>query len=175
MSGGGPPTPRPAPATLPAAPPAAPTPPAQEPPITTPGVGSAQVILAAPTAPMRIGGGPYSVPISISGATRLTTITLTVTFNPAVLRVRSVTEGSFMRTGGGVVSFNQQPAPGRVDITISRGADATGASGTGLLANLLFDAIAPGTSTLAVSGAATGPGGTPMGLQFRPVTVTVQQ
>ena len=124
---------------------------------------------------MRVGGGPYSVPLSISGATRVTTITLTVTFNPAVLRVRTVQEGSFMRTGGASVTFNQQSAAGRVDITIVRGADGTGASGTGLLANLLFDAIAPGVATLTVSGAATGPGGTPMGLQFRPVTVTVQQ
>ena len=79
-----------------------------------------------------------------------------------------------MRTGGGPVSFNQQPGTGRVDITISRGADVVGASGTGLLANLLFDAVAPGSATLTVSGAATGPGGTPMGLQFRPVTVVVQ-
>ena len=52
--------------------------------------------------------------------------------------------------------------------------DATGASGTGLLGALLFDAVAPGSATLTLSGAATGPGGTPMGLQFRPVTVSVQ-
>jgi hypothetical protein len=163
------------PAPPPATTPAGAQPPAPEPPVTSPGLGSAQVTIAAPGTAFRVGGGPYSVPISISGATRLTTITLTITFNPALLRVRTVQEGSFMRTGGGSVSFNQQPGPGRVDITISRGADATGASGTGLLANLLFDAIAPGSATLTVSGAATGPGGTPMGLQFRPVTVTVQQ
>ena len=104
----------------------------------------------------------------------LTTITLTVQFDPAILRLRTVQEGSFMRTGGGTVSFNQQPGPGRVDITISKGADAVGVSGTGLLANLLFDTIGPGSATLTVSGAATGPGGTPMGLQFRPVTMVVQ-
>jgi hypothetical protein len=164
------------PATAPpATPPAGAQPTAQEPPITSPGVGSAQVTIASPGVAFRVGGGPYSVPISITGATRLTTITLTVTFNPALLRVRTVQEGSFMRTGGSVVTFNQQPSPGRVDITISRGADATGASGSGLLVNLLFDAIAPGTATLTLSGAATGPGGTPMGLQFRPVTVAIQQ
>ena len=48
----------------------------------------------------------------------------------------------------------------RIDITLSRGADATGASGTGLLAAVLFDAIAPGAATLTLSGTATGPGGT---------------
>jgi hypothetical protein len=63
----------------------------------------------------------------------------------------------------------------RIDITLSRSADATGASGTGLLAAVLFDAIAPGSATFSMSGSATGPGGTAMGLQFRPVTVNVQQ
>jgi len=122
-----------------------------------------------------VGGGPYTVPISISGSARIVTISLTVTFDPALLRVRSVKEGSFMRTGGATATFTQQVSNGRVDITITRGADGIGASGTGLLAALLVEAVAPGTATLTISGAATGPGGTAMGLQFRPATVTVQQ
>jgi hypothetical protein len=44
-----------------------------------------------------------------------------------------------------------------------------------LLAAVLLDAVAPGTATLSVSGAATGPGGTAMGLQFQPVTFTIQE
>ena len=51
---------------------------------------------------------------------------------------------------------------------------ATGASGTGVLAAILFDAVAPGNTPLSLSGAATGPGGTAMGLQFRPAVITVQ-
>jgi len=42
------------------------------------------------------------------------------------------------------------------------------------VASVLFDAIAPGSVSLTTSGAGTGPGGTTMGLQFRPVTITVQ-
>jgi len=79
-----------------------------------------------------------------------------------------------MQAGGVTVAFNQQTSAGRVDITLARAADSTGATGTGLLAAVLFDAIAPGTVTLTLSGAATGPGGTAMGLQFRPVVITVQ-
>ena len=45
-----------------------------------------------------------------------------------------------MRSGGANATFTQQVAPGRVDITIMRAADATGASGTGLLGAVLFDA-----------------------------------
>jgi hypothetical protein len=103
-------------------------------------------------------------------------MTLTVMFDPAKLRVRAVQEGSFMRTGGVSTTFAQQvdTAAGRIDITLARPAEATGATGTGLLAAVLFEAVDSGPVTLTVSGAANGPGGTPMGLQFRPVTINVQ-
>jgi general secretion pathway protein D len=104
----------------------------------------------------------------------LSTITLTVTFNPALLRVRTVQEGSFMRLGGATTTFTPQLGAGRVDVTITRSGDATGATGTGLLAAIVFDAVAPGSAQIGLSGTGLGPGGTPMGLQFRPVTVTVQ-
>ncbi|HUR35843.1 MAG TPA: secretin N-terminal domain-containing protein [Vicinamibacterales bacterium] len=140
----------------------------------SPGVGNAQVILTPPGTTFRVGAGPYTVPISITNVSRLSMVTLTLTFDPALLRVRAVNEGSFMRSGGSNAAFTQQSAPGRVDITISRSADSTGATGTGLLGAVLLDAIAAGTTTLSISGTGTGPGGTPMGLQFRPVTISIQ-
>jgi general secretion pathway protein D len=165
-------TPAPEPATPPANPPSAQA--AAAVPTTAPGVGSAAIIVTAPPT-LRIGGGPYTVPISITDATRVSTITLTVIFDPTKLRVRTVQEGSFMRAGGVTVTFAQSVNGNRIDITLTRAADSTGASGTGLLAAVLFDAVAPGAATLSLSGSATGPGGTAMGLRFTPVTVTVQQ
>jgi hypothetical protein len=132
------------------------------------------VILTPPGTTFRVGAGPYTVPISIANVSRLSMISLTLTFDPALLRVRAVNEGSFMRSGGANAAFTQQSAPGRVDITITRAADATGATGTGLLGAVLFDAIAPGSATLVIRGTGTGPAGTPMGLQFRPVTVSIE-
>ena len=125
---------------------------------------------------MQVAGAPYTIPISINNATRVSTITLAVTYNPAVLRVRTVQDGTFMRQGGAVASFMPRPAPngGRVDITIARTADQTGASGTGLLAALMFDAIGAGTSAITVSGVANAPDGSPITLTFTPVTVTVR-
>jgi len=169
-------------APAPAPPPTAATPPpnpaAQPPqtdqPIVSPGVGQAIVTATPPGAPLRLGGGPYTIPISITNVSRLSTITVTITFDPTMLRVRTVQEGSFMRTGGANAVFTQQTSPGRVDITVTRAADSTGASGTGLIGAILVDAIAPGTSTLSMSGAATGPGGTAMGLQFRPTSIAIQ-
>jgi general secretion pathway protein D len=184
-----PPTP-PAPTpTPPAAPPplvpSPPVPPAAEtapaaltapagPPTTVPGVGQAQIIISPPGTPLRVNGGPYTIPLSVTNATGLSTITLTLIFDPAKLRVRSVQQGSFMRTGGVDVVFTQEVSGNRIDITLTRAGDATGASGTGLLAAILFDALEPGTTALTLNGAATGPGGTAMGLQFQPITITVQ-
>ena len=153
-----------------------PAPTASDPPVYVAGHGRrAGLLLAAGRVfPSRRRGAAYNIPISVTGATRLSTVTITVTFDPRFLRVRTIQEGSFLRSGGANVTFSQQASNGRIDITISRGADATGASGTGLLAAIMFDAIAPGVVTLSASGSATGPGNTPMGLQFRPVTLTVQ-
>jgi hypothetical protein len=98
-----------------------------------------------------------------------------VTFDPTKLRVRSVQEGSFMRAGGMNATFTQQSGPGRVDITIARPGDSTGASGGGTFGAILFDAIAPGSVTLALSGVATGPAGAASPLQGRSVMITIEQ
>jgi general secretion pathway protein D len=143
-------------------------------PTTSQGIGSAQVLISPPGTTFRVGGGPYTVPLLINDATRISTVTLTLIFDPAKLRVNRVQEGSFLRSGGVAVVFTQSVNGNRIDISLSRGADATGASGTGVLAAILFDAIAPGPVTLSLSGTATGPGGAAMGLRFAPVTVTVQ-
>src|SRR5262249_28054639 len=163
------------PVTPPTEPPAPPQP-AQPPvPTTSPGVGAAQIIISPPSTPFRVGGGPYTIPLSVTDPSRLSTVTLTLIFDPTKLRVRTVQEGSFMRAGGAQVAFSQQVSNNRIDITLVRASDATGASGTGLLAAILFDAIAPGPVTLSLSGTGTGPGGTAMGLRFTPVTITIQQ
>jgi type II secretory pathway component GspD/PulD (secretin) len=151
----------------------APTPPVDVPP-PSPGLGTALVLLNTPMTPLRVGGGPYNVPISITNVARLSTISLTLTFDPMLLRPRAVTEGGFMRSGGSNATFTNQVGQGRIDVTIVRSADSTGATGTGLLFSVLFDAVAAGTAGLGISGTGTGPGGTPMGLQFRPAVITVQ-
>ena len=55
-----------------------------------------------------VGGGPYTVPISVTSVPRMSTVSLTITYSPGLLRVRSVQEGSFMRQGG--VNAELQPA-----------------------------------------------------------------
>ena len=137
-------------------------------------MGMAQVALPVSSASWRVGGGPYTVPITVSNVSRLSTVSLTVAYDPARVRVRNVTEGSFMRSGGASAVFTQQVAPGRVDVTATRSTDATGATGGGAIGAVLFEPVAAGPVTLDVSGTATGPGGTPMGLQFVSTKVAVE-
>lgn len=129
-----------------------------------------QILVSVPQE-FRVGAGPYTVPISITGASQISSVSLTVTYNPAVLRVRVAQEGPFLRSGGVQATFTQQgdPSAGRLDIAIVRPNDTTGVAGTGLLAALLFETVGPGPANLAINGSASAPGGSPVMLQFAPV------
>ena len=137
--------------------------------------GGGRVTLSAPPE-MRVGGGPYTVPISISGASRLSTISVSIAFNPAVLRVRSVQEGTFMRQGGTAPAFTQQvdPTGGRIDIAITRPGDQIGAQGTGLLAAVLFEPVGAGQTALTTTGVGTIVGGGSAVITFAPSAVIVK-
>jgi type II secretory pathway component GspD/PulD (secretin) len=136
--------------------------------------GAARLSVASAIADALVGGGPYTVPITIADAARISTLAVTLTFDPAIVRVRSVQEGSVMRTGSAGATFTQQVGPGRVDISITRPADATGVTGSGVVGAVLFDAVAPGSSLLTVSGAATSPNGTPIALSFESSQISVR-
>jgi type II secretory pathway component GspD/PulD (secretin) len=138
--------------------------------------GGVIMAVTTPATELRMGGGPYTVPISVSDAPRVSMISVTLTYNPAVLKVRSVQEGSFMRQGNVTAQFTQQvdAVNGRVDVTVVRGGDVVGATGSGLVAAVLFDPVAPGSTPLRASGAATGPGGAPVAVRAAPASVTVK-
>jgi hypothetical protein len=103
-------------------------------------------------------------------------LTLSITYNPALIRIRNVQEGTFMRQGGITPAFSSQvdDKSGRIDIVITRPGDQTGASTSGLLAALLVEPLTPGTGSLALSGSASVPGGGAVALQFLPAGVTVR-
>ncbi len=92
-SAGTPPAPTPEPVPPTQTPPTAqatPLPAVPPEPTTSAGVGLAQVLISPPGTTFRVGQGPYTVPLTILGASRLTTITLALTYDASVLRVRTV-------------------------------------------------------------------------------------
>ena len=162
-------TPPVAPDQAPATPPATPDA-AQAPPTT------ARLTVTTPGPTFAVGGGPYTVPITIAGAQRVSTLSVSITFNPSVLRVRAVQPGTFMAQGGVTPTFTQQvdPGAGRVDITTLRPGDQVGATGTGLIATLVFEAVATGQSAITPAGVASNPEQGSVGLQLVPAAVTVR-
>jgi Cohesin domain len=151
----------------------APAAPAPAPP---PQADALRIILTPPGAPLMMAAQPATVPISVFGASRISTVTLSLRFDPKVLRVRLVQEGTFLSSGGGTVTFAQQvdAASGRVDITLTRAGDGTGVSGDGVLASVVFDAVGSGISPLGMGGVVTGPGGLPVPVAFGTASVTVR-
>ena len=161
------------PTAKPAAPPPAPAAPQAAAPTTA--QPPVQIAVNPPGAEFRVGQGPYPVALTVTNIVRVSTISLTLTYDPARLRIRSLQEGSFMRQGTMATAFAHQEdnAAGRVDITISRTGDTVGATGSGTLAALVFEAITPGLASLRVSGVASGPAGA-IPLQFSQALVTVK-
>ena len=180
--------PAPAPVQTPVTPaPDAPPPPGQAPPTPAqapaetapppaPPSPTARLTVTAPGPEFQVGGGPYTVPITISGAQRVATMSVTLTYNPSVLRVRAVQPGTFMAQGGVTPTFTQQvdPGAGRVDIAVLRPGDKVGSTGSGLLATVVFEAIATGQSTITPTGVASNPEQGSVGLQLVAATVAVR-
>lgn len=148
-------------------------PPAATPPAAT---GPTRVTVTPPAAALQMGGQPYNVPLTVTNATALSSLTLTVTYNPAVLRAVVVNEGSVMRADGAGTSFVPKidATTGRIDVVVTRPGDKMGATGNGVLASVVFEAIGVGTSQISLSGVGLTAAGQPVALQFVPATVTVR-
>lgn len=148
-------------------------PPAATPPAAT---GPTRVTVTPPAAALQMGGQPYNVPLTVTNASALSSLTLTVTYNPAVLRAVVVNEGSVMRADGSGTSFVPKidATTGRIDVVVTRPGDKMGATGNGVLASVVFEAIGVGTSQISLSGVGLTAAGQPVALQFVPATVTVR-
>ena len=96
-------------------------------------------------------GDTFTIPVSITGATDLTSWQFDLAFNPAIVTANSVTEGPFMSAFGATLFI-----PGLIDNgtgLISLVADSfidlpPNPSGSGVLADIGFTALAPGVSPL---------------------------
>lgn len=136
----------------------------------------AQIIVSAPAAAMQLGGPPYAVPVTITGVQQVGTVTLTITYDPKILKATAVSQGTFMQQGGITTTYAPKidDAAGRIDVPISRPAAASGASGTGMLVGVTFQAIGAGSSSIAVSGVVLTTDGKAVPVQMVPATVTVK-
>lgn len=109
--------------------------------------------ISAPFATVGV-GDIFTVPISITGATDLTSWQFDLAFDQAIVQANSVTEGPFMLSFGTTLFSS-----GVIDNTIGLISLVTDSyvdlppnpSGSGVLANIGFQALAPGVSLLTFS------------------------
>jgi general secretion pathway protein D len=143
---------------------------------TPPATGPTRVVVTPPGSDLQMGGPAYTVPLTVTNAAQMSSLTLTVTYNPAVLRARVVNEGNAMRADGAATTFVPKidEATGRIDLAVTRPGDKVGATGNGLLASIVFEAIGPGQSSIALSGVAMNAAGQQIPLQLIPANVTVK-
>ena len=135
-----------------------------------------QISLAAPEGGMQMGGPPYTMPVRIAGVSQVGQVTLTITYDPKILRATAVSPGAFMQQGGVQPTFIPKidEAAGRIDIAIARPATAPGASGADWLAGIVFQAVGSGQARIAITAVAMTASGQPIPIQTAPVTVVVK-
>jgi general secretion pathway protein D len=144
-------------------------------PAPAPASPPAQIVITGPTQPLTVSGVPVTIPLTVTGVSQLSSVSITVAYNPAVVKAVSVSPGTFMSQGGVTPTFTQKTdTPGRVDIAVARANDSSGASGTGLIAGILFQPVAAGTSQITVTAVALNASGQPIAVQVVPTSVTVK-
>jgi hypothetical protein len=96
----------------------------------------------------------FVLPVSITDASDVYAFQFDLGFDPAILQLLSISEGSFLSSAGSTIFV-----PGTIDNiggTATDNADTLvgnipGASGDGVLVDFMFEAVAPGASSLTLS------------------------
>jgi general secretion pathway protein D len=164
------------PPDAPVAVPIVPAGPGDQPPAVAP-APPPLIALFSPGTEFRSGSmAPYTIPITVTNLPEVGTLTLRVTYNPAVLRAQAATQGTFMSQGNVSPTFVPRidPDAGTVDLVFSRPSGSSGASGSGLLGSIQFVANSPGAAQIAITGTASAPSGQPVAVQFGSTTVVVR-
>jgi general secretion pathway protein D len=99
-------------------------------------------------------GDIFTVPVSIADVSDLFAFQFDLTFDPAILQLQSISEGTFLPLAGSTIFV-----PGTIDNTAGTATitadtltgSGPGASGGAELADFMFQAIAPGTSAITLS------------------------
>ncbi len=138
------------PATAPplGAPPATTGPPATAPPLITPADGL--VLRFNPRTIEATAGGTFTVSIMAENAADLGSAPVHLQFDPKILKLNDVTAGDLLTKGGAtpLLTKNIQNDVGSASIQVSRQPGLTGATGSGVIATLMFTAVAAGQTQI---------------------------
>jgi general secretion pathway protein D len=166
-----PPTPNQAPAAAPTTQNSAP---AQPPP--QPAVGGGASFSFDPPSVTQATGTSFAVNILLSGAQNVYSVPLQVSYDPKLLSVANISNGSLLSQDGQAVVLvpRNDESTGIVQITASRPPGAAGITGQGSIVTLTFIAKAAGQGTLTISkGGARDPAMQPIPVMGAVASVTI--
>ncbi len=172
-----------APAAAPAQPPAQNLQPATPPPAVQAPTGQPQASTGVPSFsfdPATITqktGSTFAVNVQVSGVQNAHSVPVQIGYDPKVLQVVNVSNGSFLSQDGQAVAVvhRDDDSTGVLQVTATRPPGATGVSGQGTVVTLTFMAKAPGQSFLTIAkGGARDPGMQPIPVAGATAAIVVQ-
>lgn len=158
-------SPRPAGTALPVQtvqPPATPPVPIQPSPASMEGPQAMVTITAPPSSSV---GDQFALTVNSAGFNNLYSAPFVLTYNPALVDLVGITEGSLLKQDGKTTNMETaiDPAAGRINVTLNRVGSVGGVGGTGALVNMLFKAKAGGIAQFGLQETAfTTPEGNPL-------------
>jgi general secretion pathway protein D len=114
--------------------------------------GSAILSFDPPTLDQAV-GSTFTVNVNMTGGQNVSSVPVQVQYNPRVLQVLNVSNGTMLSQDGQTVALvnRDDSMVGILQVTASRPPGATGISGDGSVFTLTFQARAPGQSTLSIN------------------------
>ena len=108
------------------------------------------IVSFSPKRTIKQAGNNFSVTLFATNFKDIDNTDLVITFDPKVVKVLNVLDGGFMKQDGVDASFVPvwDNRNGKIAITIDRRGGEKGRSGTGVLANIVFQAVSPGKTVL---------------------------
>lgn len=106
--------------------------------------GNASASLTWLGPPQAKAGATFSVQLQIQPDQAITSVPLAIAFDPKLLEITGISEGDFLKQGGGATNFSNRvdKGSGQAFVTITR-SGAGGATNPGNLINLSLRALAP--------------------------------
>ncbi len=130
-------------------------PPNMQPAAATAPIGSAIVSFDPPTID-QAAGSTFTVNVNLTGGQNVFSVPLQIMYNPRVLQVLNVSNGTLLSQDGQTVALvnRDDSMAGILQVTASRPPGTPGITGDGSVFTLTFQARAPGQSTLSINRAA---------------------
>ena len=92
-------------------------------------------------------GETFSLKVTMQSEQPVTSLPMALTYDPQVLQVVGVSEGGFLKQGGGQASFNSRVEPGGQILLSATRTSEGGATSLGDVATITFKALGPVPST----------------------------